>query len=419
MVDIQRPSSVARNRRIRHAIYAVVAAVVVIAISVVLSRLKPAAPTIERTTVWVEVVKRGPMLRSVHGLGTLVPEDIRWFPAVTAGRVERILVHPGTPVQPDTVILELSNPAQTQAALEAESQLKSAEARLTSLRAQLQNELLAQESAAAGVESEYRQAKLQAEADAELAKENLISAIQAKVSMMKADALANRDAVEKKRLAQTAASIQAQLAGQNEEVDRQRALAALRRSELASLRVRPGVTGVLQQVPVEVGAQVAPGTNLARVADPLRLKAELKIPETQAKDVEIGQVAQIDTRNGIIPGRVSRIDPAAQGGQVTVDVALEGELPKGARPDLSVDGTIELERLSDVLYVGRPAYGQESSVVSLFKLLGDGQTATRVKVSLGRASVNTIEIKSGLSVGDQVILSDMSTWDAFDRVRLR
>lgn len=419
MVDIARPSSVARNKRIRRIVLAAAALLAIGVVTVLLSRLKPAAPTVERATVWVETVKRGPMLRSVHGLGTLVPEEIRWIPAVTAGRVERIDVHPGTPVEPDTVILELSNPATTQASLEAESQLKAAQASLTSLRAQLQNELLSQQSVAASVESEYRQAKLQAEADAELAKENLISAIQAKVSMMKADALANRDAVEKKRLAETAASIQARLSVQQEEVDRQRALAALRRSELASLKVRPGVKGVLQQVPVEVGAQVAPGTNLARVANPLRLKAELKIPETQAKDVEIGQVAQIDTRNGIIPGRVSRIDPAAQGGQVTVDVALEGELPKGARPDLSVDGTIELERLTDVLFVGRPAYGQESSAVSLFKLLDDGETALRVNVSLGRASVNTIEVKSGLAEGDQVVLSDMSTWDGFDRVRLK
>ncbi len=419
MVDIARPSSVARNKKIRRIVLVAAALLAIGVITVLLSRLKPAAPTVERATVWVETVKRGPMLRSVHGLGTLVPEEIRWIPAVTAGRVERIDVHPGTPVEPDTVILELSNPATTQASLEAESQLKAAQASLTSLRAQLQNELLSQQSVAASVESEYRQAKLQAEADAELAKENLISSIQAKVSMMKADALANRDAVEKKRLAETAASIQARLSVQQEEVDRQRALAALRRSELASLKVRPGVRGVLQQVPVEVGAQVAPGTNLARVANPSRLKAELKIPETQAKDVEIGQVAQIDTRNGIIPGRVSRIDPAAQGGQVTVDVALEGELPKGARPDLSVDGTIELERLTDVLFVGRPAYGQESSTVSLFKLLDDGETALRVNVSLGRASVNTIEVKSGLAEGDQVVLSDMSTWDGFDRVRLK
>jgi HlyD family secretion protein len=419
MVDIQRPASVARNKRLRQFIYGGIALLAIAVLTVVLSRLRPADPTVDRASVWFDAVKRGPLVRSVRGLGTLVPVDIRWIPAMTAGRVERIVVYPGTPVDPDTVILELSNPSQSQAALEAESQLKAAQARLTSLRAQLQNDLLAQQSTAAGVESDYKQAKLQAEADAELARENLVSAIQAKVSIMKADALADRDAVEKKRLAQMTDSIKSQLAVQEEEVDRARALSALRRSEVAALKVRPGVKGMLQVVPVEVGAQVTTGQNLARVADPLHLKAELKIPETQAKDVEIGQAVQVDTRNGIIAGKVSRIDPAAQGGQVTVDVALEGNLPKGARPDLQVDGTIELERLSDVLSVGRPTYGQEQSVVGLFKLLADGQTAVRVKVSLGRASVNAIEIKAGLQVGDQVVLSDMSAWDAFDRVRIR
>jgi HlyD family secretion protein len=309
------------------------------------------------------------------------------------------VIYPGTPVEPDTVILELSNPSQTQAVLEAESQLKAADARLTSLRAQVQNDLLAQQSTAASVESEYKQARLQAEADAEPTRENLISAIQVEVSMMKADALGNRDAVEEKRLAQMTDSVKSQLAVQEEEVDRARALAALRRSE--------------------VGAQVAPGQNLARVADPLHLKAELKIRETQAKAVEIGQVAEIDTRNGIIPGMVTRIDPAAQAGQVMVDVALAGALPKGARPDLQVDGTIQPEWLADVLYVERPTYGQKQSVVGLFKLLPDGQTAERVKVTLGRASVNTIEVKAGLRVGAQVVLPDISAWDAFDRVRIR
>jgi HlyD family secretion protein len=419
MVDIQRPSSVARNKKIRTIIYVGVGLVAIIGVTIALSKLRPADPTVDRASVWFDTVQRGPMVRSVRELGTLVPVEIRWIPAVTAGRVERIDVLAGTPVEPETVILELSNPSQTQAALEAESQLKAAQARLTSLRARLQTELLDQQSTAASVESEYKQARLQAEADAALSRENLISAIQAKVSMMKADNLADRDAVEQKRLAQMADSIKSQRAVQEEEVDRARALAALRRSEVAALKVRPGVKGMLQQVPVEVGALVAPGQNLARVADPLHLKAELKIAETQAKDVEIGQKAQVDTRNGIIPGKVSRIDPAAQGGQVTVDVALEGDLPKGARPDLQIDGTIELERLADVLFVGRPTYGQEQSVVGLFRLLPDGQTAERVKVTLGRASVNTIEVKAGLKVGDQVVLSDMSAWDAFDRVRIR
>jgi HlyD family secretion protein len=419
MVDIQRPASVARNRRIKQIIWAAAGLVAVLVITVALSRLKPAAPTVERATVWVDTVKRGPMVRNVRGLGTLVPEEIRWIPAVTAGRVERIVVRPGAQVTPDTVVLELSNPTQTQAALEAEQQLKGAEANLTRLRATVQNDLLAQQSVVAGVESDYRQARLQADADAQLASEGLKSSIESKLSTMKAEALANRVTVEQKRLVQMSNSIQAQLAVQQAEVDRLRAILRLRREEVASLQVRPGIAGVLQQVPVEVGAQVAPGTNLARVANPSRLKAELKIPETQAKDVQIGQVASIDTRNGIIAGKVSRIDPAVQNGTVTVDVALEGDLPKGARPDLSVDGTIELERLSDVLFVGRPALGQEQSQIGLFRLEADGSNATRVKVTLGRTSVNTVEIKDGLKEGDQVVLSDMSTYDAYDRVRLR
>jgi HlyD family secretion protein len=419
MVDIQRPASVARNRRIKQIVFAAAGLIAILAITVALSRLKPAAPTVERATVWVDTVKRGPMVRNVRGLGTLIPEEIRWIPAVTAGRVERIIVRPGAQVTPNTVVLELSNPTQTQAALEAEQQLKGAEASLTKLRATVQNDLLAQQSTVAGVESDYRQARLQADADAQLASEGLKSSIESKLSTMKAEALANRVTVERKRLEQMSGSIQAQLAVQQAEVDRLRTLLTLRREELASLQVRAGIAGVLQQVPVEVGAQVAPGTNLARVANPSRLKAELKIPETQAKDIQIGQVASIDTRNGLIAGKVSRIDPAVQNGTVTVDVALEGELPKGARPDLSVDGTIELERLSNVLYVGRPALGQEQSQIGLFRLEADGSNATRVKVTLGRTSVNTVEIKDGLKEGDQVVLSDMSTYDAYDRVRLR
>jgi HlyD family secretion protein len=419
MVDIQRPASVARNRRIKQIVWAAVALVALVGITLALSRLKPAAPTVERATVWVDSVKRGPMVRNVRGLGTLVPEEIRWIPAVTAGRVERILVRPGAVVKPDTVLIVLSNPTQTQAALEAEQQLKGAEANLTSLRARVQNDLLAQQSNFANIESQYQQAKLQADADAELARQGLKSEIESKLSTLKAQALANQVTVERKRLEQVTGSIQAQLAVQQAEVDRLHALLRLRRDELASLQVRPGIAGVLQQVPLDEGAQVAPGTNLARVANPNRLKAELKIPETQAKDIQIGQIASIDTRNGIIAGRVSRIDPAVQQGTVTVDVALEGELPKGARPDLSVDGTIELERLADVLYVGRPALGQEQSQIGLFRLEADGSNATRVKVTLGRTSVNTVEIKDGLKEGDQVVLSDMSTYDAYDRVRLK
>lgn len=418
-MDIQRPASVARNKKIRRMIIGAVALVAIGLVTVALSRLKPAAPTVEKATVWPETVKRGSMVRQVRGLGTLVPEDIRWIPALTEGRVERIIMHPGAVVKPDTVLLELSNPTQSQALLEAEQQLKGAEAQLSSTRVRVENEVLQQEASATGVAADARQARLQAEADAQLAKEGLVSSLTTKLSQVKSENLATRNDIEQKRLEQMRESVRAQLAVQQAEVERLRALVNLRRSQVTSLKVTPGLAGVLQQVPVEVGQQVAPGTNLARVADPTRLKAQLKIAETQAKDVQIGQIASIDTRNGLIAGRVSRIDPAVQNGTVTVDVALEGELPKGARPDLSVDGTIELERLENVLYVGRPAYGQDQSVVSLFKLEPDGVNATRVKVQLGRTSVNTVEIIKGLKEGDQVILSDMSQYDAFDRVRLK
>jgi len=419
MVDIQRPASVARNRRNRRIAIAAVAVVAIALITVGLSRLKPAAPTVDKATVWLDTVKRGPMVRQVRGLGTLVPEEIRWVPAATDGRVERIVVQPGTAVTADTVILELSNPTQTQATLEAEQQLKAAIAGRTSLRVRIQNEVLAQEAAATGVSAEYRQAQLQAESDAQMAREGLVSVLITKLSQVRAENLATRDQIEQRRLAQMRGSVEAQLAVQQAEVDRLEALVALRRSQVSQLKVRPGIAGMLQQVPVEVGQQVGPGTNLARVADQAHLKAQLKIAETQAKDIVIGQVASIDTRNGLIPGRVSRIDPAVQNGTVTVDVALEGELPKGARPDLSVDGTIELERLTDILFVGRPAYGQEQSVISLFRVEADGVTCMSTKVTVGRTSVNTIEVKAGLKAGDQVILSDMSQFDAFDRVKLK
>ncbi|HSK09417.1 MAG TPA: HlyD family efflux transporter periplasmic adaptor subunit [Vicinamibacterales bacterium] len=419
MVDIQRPASVARNKKIRRIVFAAIAVVVVGLITIGLSRLKPAAPTVERATVWVDAVKRGPMVRQVRGLGTLVPEEIRWIPAVTDGRVDRILIYPGTPVTPDSVLLELSNPSQTQALLEAEQQLKGAEAQLVNLRSQLQNEVLAQEAAAASVSADFRRAKLQAEADAQLASEGLVSTLTTKLSAVVAENLENRDKTEQKRLQQMSDTVETRLAVQQSEVDRLRALLGLRRSQVSSLKVRPGMAGMLQQVEVQVGQQVGPGTNLARVADPTRLKAQLKIAETQAKDIQIGQVASIDTRNGVIQGRVSRIDPAVQNGTVTVDVALEGDLPRGARPDLSVDGTIELERLDDILYVGRPSVGQEDSTIQLFRLEPDGVHASRQKVVVGRASVNTVEVREGLKVGDQVILSDMSQFDAFDRVRLK
>lgn len=416
-MDIPRASAAASRRRKRIAL-AAAAITAAVLITFGLSRLEPAAPRVDRATVWIDTVKRGSLLRQVRGAGTLVPEEIKWIPATTEGRVERRLALPGTKVEPDTIILELSNPELELAASEAASELSAAEAELRNLQVQLQSQLLTQQATTASVEAEYKQAKLQADADAELAESGLIADITLKISQVRVQELGARLEIERERLEISAEASEAQLAVQEARVNRLRGTYELRRDQVDALHVRAGATGVLQQVPVQVGEQVSPGTNLARVSDPKRLKAEVRIAETQARDVQIGQRAEIDTRNGIIPGRVSRIDPAVQNGTVTVDVALEGDLPRGARPDLSIDGTIELEHLENVLYVGRPAFGQERSTVGLFKLQDGGATAVRVRVKLGRSSVNSIEILEGLDESDQVVLSDMSAWDAYDRVRL-
>jgi HlyD family secretion protein len=416
-MDIARPSN-ARQKRIRRVIYVVVGLVVAASITLGLSRLRPAAPSVERAAVWIDTVKRGPLLRDVRGLGTLVPEDIRWIPATTQGRVERILLHPGTAVTPDSVILELSNPQLDQELLDAELKVEAADASLQNLRVQTQNDYLQQKATAASTSADYNKAQMQAEMNEALAKAQLVSELALRQSKVDAEQLAIRNEIAQQLSASYADSIKARLAVQQSEVDQARAMLRLKRQQRDALRVRAGLEGMLQVVPVEAGQQVAPGTNLARVANPSRLKAEVKIAETQAKDIQIGQKAHIDTRNGVVDGVVARIDPSVQNGTITVDVSLTGELPKGAVPDLSVDGTIELERMADVLYVGRPAFGQEHSTVGLFKLQHDG-SATRIQVKLGRSSVNAVEILSGLNVGDQVVLSDMSVWDAFDRVRLQ
>ncbi len=420
-MDIQRPASVARKKKMRQGAFAVAGLIVVGLVSVFLARLQPAAPTVERATVWVDTVKKGDVPRQVRGLGTLVPVDEarRWIPASTQGRVERIVIRPGAVVTPDTVILELSDPQAQQALLDAEQQLKAVEADMASLEAQLEAESLNQRSVAATVEADFEQARLEKEVNEDLAKDGLVSALVLKQSTVRAESLSTRNKIEQERVKVAESNIKAQLEAQRARIDQLRSLYNLRREQWDNLTVRAGMHGVLEQVPVEVGQQVAPGTNLARVADPTRLKAELRIAETQARDLTIGQSASIDTRNGFIPGKVIRIDPAAQNGTVTVDIGLEGELPRGARPDLSVDGTIELELLDDVLYVGRPAFGQEQSTVGLFKLDPATGEAHRVQVQLGRSSVNTIEILQGLGEGDQVVLSDMSAWDQFDRIRLR
>jgi HlyD family secretion protein len=417
-MDIARPSN-AKKKRIRQAIYVVVGLLVVGGVSVGLSRLKPAAPTVERAVVWPDTVKRGNIMREVRGLGTLTPEDIRWIPATTQGRVERIILRPGTQVKADSVILELTNPQLEQQLQDAELKVAASVAGLENLKVQLQNDLLSTRAAAASIEANYNKAKMQAQMNEALAKDKLVSDLVLKQSQTDADSLAVSASIAKEQLASKAESTRAQLAVQQSLVDQARAVLQLTRQQRDELKVRAGLEGMLQVVPVEVGQQVAPGTNLARVANPSRLKAEIKIAETQAKDIQIGQKATVDTRNGIVEGRVARIDPSVQNGTRTVDVTLTGDLPKGAVPDLSVDGTIELERLLDVLYMGRPAFGQEQSVVGLFKIGGDGVNAERTQVKLGRSSVNTVEILSGLKVGDQVILSDMSAYDAYDRIRLK
>ena len=418
-MDIARPSN-ARRKRIKQVAYAGVGLVAVLLITLGLSKLKPAAPSVEGATVWRDAVKRGPMLRQVRGLGTLVPEDIRWIPATTQGRVVKIILRPGTSVTADSVILELSNPQLDQELQDAELKVKASQATLENLRVQVQNDQLQQRASAASIEADYSKAKMLVQMNEALAKDQLISDLTLRQSKTDVEQLEIRNDIAKQQVATSAESMRARLAVQQSDLDQARAILQLKKQQSDELKVRPGFSGMLQLVPVEVGQQVAPGANLARVANPLRLKAELKIAETQAKDIQIGQLASIDTRNGVVDGRVIRIDPSVQNGTRTVDVSLPDVLPKGAVPDLSVDGTIELERLNDVLYVGRPAFGQEESTVGLFKVDADGNGAARVQVKLGRSSVNTVEVLSGLKVGDTVILSDMSTCcDAFDRVRLK
>ena len=417
-MDIPRKSQ-ARKRLIRRALIGVVLLGAIGGISWYLQRLQPAAPGVDRATVWIDTVKRGEMIRQVRGIGTLVPLEIRWLPAVTDGRVEQKPVLPGARVSADTVLLVLSNPQLELEKLNAEWDWKAAESAYVDLKVKLENQQLAQEAEAARIRSDHSQATLRAEADENLAKLGLIPDLTLKLDKVTAQELGNRLDIERKRLEANKDSIRAQLEVQRVKVEQMKAVYELKKSQFDQLRVRAGVSGVLQLLPVEVGQRVTPGTNLARVADPTKLKAELKIPETQAKDVQIGQSASVDTRNGIIPARVIRVDPSVISGTRTVDVALLGELPKGAVPDLSVDGTIELERLTDVIYVGRPVQGQAESLITLFKLDPETGEANRVQVKLGRSSVNAIEVREGLKPGDQVILSDMSAQDSFNRIRLR
>ncbi len=418
-MDIARPEFKQQKRR-RQILLLSVGSVGLIAATVGVSRLKPAAPEVERSTVWTDMVKRGSMLRQVRGLGSLIPsqEFTRQIPAETEATVVRIRMLPGSQVKAETILLEMSNPQTEQAALDGKLQLKAAEAEYQSLRVKLQSDLMNQKAGAATVTADYSQAKLQSETDKALYDLGVISGLAYKNSKNKSDELTTRHNIEGERLDINLKAIESQMAEQQAKVDQIRALAALKQKQLDALRVRAGIEGVLVDLPLQVGQHVLPGTMLAKVVQPDHLIAELKVAETQARDVQIGQPALVDTHNGTVEGSVMRVDPAVQNGTVTVDVKLTGELPKGARPDLSVDGTIDLERLGNVLYVGRPAFGQENSTISLFRLDADGKRAVRVPVKVGRASVNSIQVLEGLHEGDTVILSDMSRSDNTDRIRL-
>jgi HlyD family secretion protein len=416
-MDIQRPSQAKEKLRKRIYIGSAVG-IALVGITVLLARLKPAVPSVDRSLVWVDTVKRGPMVRQVHGPGTLVPVDIRWIAARTQGRVERIVLLPGANVEPDSVILVLSNPDVTQAAVDTQSQLTAGEAEFSNLKVTIQQSVLASESDAATTKANFEEARLHAEVNDQLFKDGLVSELDLRLSKVTAEQADTLNSIAQKRYAFAQDSVIPQLAVKQAEVDRLRAQAKLKLAEADALNVRAGMRGILQIVPVEVGAQIQPGANLARVADPSRLKAEIEIAETQAKDVQIGQPAEVDTRNGVVSGKVSRVDPSVQNGTVKVDVAFTGDLPLGARPDLSVDGVIELEHLNNVVFVSRPAFGQEHSTAGIFRLDANGVYANRAQVQLGRSSVNTIEIVKGLEPGDRVILSDMSQWDAHDRIKL-
>jgi HlyD family secretion protein len=395
---------------------AMVIAVPVLTIGV--SRLKPAPPSVERSAVFVDTVRRGEMLRDVRGLGTLVPVDVRWIPAQSSARVDKIVLQSGAAVKPDSIILELSDPQLQLDALDAEYAYKAGQADLANLKVQLSSNLMAQKSTAADIESQYQQAKMQADVDKQLSEEGIEAALTAKKSAVVAEQLGIKEGLVQEQLKIADDAAKAQIAAQKAHLEQQRVLYELKKGQLDALHVRAGLSGVLSAVSVEVGQQVTPGTNLVRVADPSHLKATVQIPETQAKDVAIGQKAVIDTHNGAADGQVSRVDAAVVNGTVAVDISFDRALPLGARPDLSVDGTIEIERLPNILYVGRPVQGQPNSTVGLFRVLAGGTEAVRAKVVLGRTSVNSVEVLRGLQAGDQVVLSDMSAWDSYDRIRI-
>lgn len=422
-IDLPVSPEIRQRRKRRRLALGLAGVAVLAAVTAGLARLQPAAPLVEKSSIWTDAVKRGEMLRQVRGNGTLVPEDVRWIPTLNAGRVEQILVLPGAAVKTNTVVVKLSNPEVVQAAFDVEWQLKAAEAELTNLRVQLKTDKLAQKKAVASAEADYSSAKLAFEMENELAKDGISPQVTLKQARAKAEELARLFEIEQERLDAEDESAKAQLDVQEAKVSQLRAQLDLKKAQIEALDIQAGMDGILQRLgdpnnPLQLGQQLAAGAPVARVANPAKLEAQIKIPETQAKDVLLNQPAEIDTRNGIVHGHVVRVDPAVENGTVTVDVTLDELLPKGARPDLTVDGTIEIERLENVVHVGRPVQGQENCQVSLFKLIDNGRAAIRVPVKLGRSSVSTIEILEGLRVGNQIILSDMSHWDAHERIRL-
>jgi HlyD family secretion protein len=418
-MDISRPDLKAKKRK-RQAVTIAIGVIVLAAVTFLVMRLKPAAPTVDRSVVWTDTVKRGPFVRQVRGLGTLVPREdaIRQIPAQTEATVVRIRTLPGSIVKADTILMELSDPQLSQEALDAELSLKEARADLSNVQVKVQSDLMAQKSAAATVNADYKQAQRQAQTDKSLYGLGVISGLAYSASQGTADQLNTRNHLQEQTVDINEKAIESQLAVQQAKVAQAQAIYELKKQQLDALNVRAGITGVLTDLPLAVGQHVTIGTMLAQVVQPNQLKAQLKIAETQARDIQIGQPASVDTHNGLADGTVSRIDPSVQNGTVTVDVKLVGNLPDGARPDLSVDGTIDLERLKDVLYVGRPAFGNENSVITLFRLDDAGKGAVRVPVKVGRASVNAIQVLEGLHQGDTVILSDMSRYDTTDRIRL-
>ena len=416
-MDISRPEFKQQKRR-RQIVWTIVTSVLLVIAIVFVSRLERAVPSVPRATVWIDSVREGEMVRQVRGPGKLVPREVRWVTAQAGGRVERILVRPGETVEPDTLLVEMANPDLVQQMEEARFALEAAEADMADTKLQLESQRLDQRAAVGVARAEYEGARLQAEAERELSDEGIVPAIQYQRSVLTAEQLRLRLEIEEERLGQFSASMDAQLAAQQARVEQSRNAYERQRHMVESMDVRSSLAGVLQEIQVEEGQRVELGGNIARVARPDELQAELQIPETQARDVQIGQRVAVDTRNGIIDGTVSRIDPGVTGGTVQVDVELLGHLPRGARPDLSVDGTIEIERLEHATFTGRPSYGQANSQISLFKIEQDGRYAQRIPVRLGRTSVNLVEIVQGLSPGDEVILSDTSAWNDYERIRL-